>query len=203
MNTNVENNIIINNNVISNNNNGRNGDCISETNTIIDANIYRYKFTDVFIVELSVFAKVHQYDERKQFKEEWNKWIEDNSELICRESRRLYNLGYDGDIIDKMFKSARYYFRKKSDNKKEPKKRREYISIDKTLLKSIDDHIKEGVQKEDYQPKKGFQDFCEENKEILRTVVNEFCKKGITDPKFIEEKIKKTYKNRYFIFINK
>ena len=81
-------------------------------------NIYRYKFTEDFTSELFKFSKIHQYDHRKDFKEAWNVWFEENNEIVNDEIRRLTNLGYDGDVQDKMFKSARYYFRKKALKKK-------------------------------------------------------------------------------------
>ena len=65
--------------------------------------IYRYKFTTEFMEELYTFSKIHQYDERQDFKEAWNMWVEDNNELIVEEGRRLENLGYDGDILDKIW----------------------------------------------------------------------------------------------------
>jgi hypothetical protein len=81
----------------------------SEKNNDINkcVGIYRYKFTNHFTDELYKFSKIHQYDHRKDFKEAWETWIDENSELIDSEIRRLVNLGYDGDILDKMFKSAR------------------------------------------------------------------------------------------------
>ncbi len=80
--------------------------------------IYRYKFTEDFMVDLNKFAKIHQYDDRKDFKEAWLTWVEDNKDIVDEEIHRLLYLGYEGDILDKMFKSARYYFRKKSTEKK-------------------------------------------------------------------------------------
>jgi hypothetical protein len=86
------------------------------------------------MIELFKFSKIHQYDHRKDFKEAWEIWTENNDELIEDEIRRLNNFGYDGDVVDKMFKSARYYFRKKSTEKKEPRKRRSYVGIQSELL---------------------------------------------------------------------
>ena len=40
--------------------------------------------------------------------------------------------------LDKMFKSARYYFRKKGTEKKEPKRRCSYIGTAKELLDAMD-----------------------------------------------------------------
>lgn len=87
-------------------------------NNEINVNIFRFKFKDEFTGELYKFAKIHQYDHRKDFKEAWKIWLEENTEIVEEEVRRLTNLRYDGDILDKMFKSARYYFRKKSTEKK-------------------------------------------------------------------------------------
>lgn len=80
-------------------------------------NIYRYNFENEFAQSLYIFAKIHQYDNRHDFKEAWNVWIEDNNEMIELEINRLRLLDYKGDILDKMFKSARYYFRKKNNVK--------------------------------------------------------------------------------------
>jgi hypothetical protein len=169
----------------------------------VNINIYRYKFTDDFTNEMYKFSKIHQYDHRKDFKEAWEIWLEDNDEIVSGEVRRLTNLGYDGDILDKMFKSARYYFRKKSTEKKAPQKRRAYLSVQKDLLESMDDHIKGHINEEDYKPSEGFDRFCKENLDLLKEEVNLLCKNGFTDSEEIKQKIKKTYKNRYFILISK
>ena len=152
--------------------------------------------------ELYNFSKIHQYDERKDFKEAWNIWIEENEDIINEEIRRMTNLGYDGDVLDKMFKSARYYFRKKSTEKTVPKQRRQYISVNKELLSAMDTHIEENIYKDDYQPKKAFISFCKENEKILTTTITQIYAQGIKYSEVIEDKIKKTYKNRYFILTN-
>jgi hypothetical protein len=163
--------------------------------------IFRFKFTPEFMDELFQFSKVHQYDERKDFKEAWIQWVDDNKNLIELEIDRLTNLGYDGDILDKMFKSARYYFRKKSNEKKEPKQRRQYIGVSKELLELMDMHIEENIENPDYQPKNGFIEFCKDNETVLKNIISNMIEKGLDDRQEIQEKIKKTYKNRYFMFI--
>ena len=186
-------------------------DTIINTNNTINnkpintnkSTIFRFKFTDEFISELSQFAKIHQYDDRHEFKEAWNNWVEENQDLVDTESRNLINNGYNGDVLDKMFKSARYYFRKKSTEKKDPVVRRTYINVDKQLLDAMDEHIMENIDDDDYQPKSGFTDFCNSNIELLKKVVNEICQSGIKDAREIEDKIKKTYKNRYFVLVKK
>ena len=94
-------------------------------------NIYRYKLSIEMIDKLYQFSKIHEYDNRKDFKEAWTLWAEENNEFISHELRRLRTLGYNGNIDDKLFKSARYYFRKKNTEKKKPAKRRNYIGTQK------------------------------------------------------------------------
>jgi len=161
--------------------------------------IYRFKFTEDFMEELYKFSKIHQFDERKDFKESWKLWTEENQEIIDKETIRLTNLGYDGDVMNKMFKSARYYFRKKSTEKKEPRQRRQYISVNRELLEAMDNHIKENIFNVDYQPKTGFVSFCKANEVLLKETITNILEQGVKDTRLIEDKIKKTYKNRYFI----
>jgi hypothetical protein len=183
--------------------NENNNNKIDKSKNNVNVNIFRYKFTDEFTGELFKFSKIHQYDHRKDFKEAWNIWTEDNDDIVSEEVRRLTNLGYDGDILDKMFKSARYYFRKKSTEKKEPLKRRDYISIQRDLLDAMDDHIKSKINTDDYKPSDGFDEFCKANIDLLKEEVNILCRNGFTNSVEIKNKIKKTYKNRYFLIISK
>jgi hypothetical protein len=165
--------------------------------------IYRYKFTQNFMDELYNFSKIHQFDDRKSFKEAWEEWVEEYDELLENEVNRLQKLGYEGDILDKMFKSARYYFRKKSVVKQEPKERRKYIGVQKDLLDAMDAHILNGINKEDYKPSDGFKDFCLNNSDFIKPEIDRLLNNNITDLNEIIKKIKKTYKNRYFMKIIK
>jgi len=168
----------------------------------LPSTIFRFKFTENFMEELSNFSKIHQYDHRKDFKEAWIKWTAENADLVSKEVQRLLMLGYpnEEDIDDKMFKSARYYFRKKSTVRSEPKQRRQYIGIDHEILESMDRHITNNIHNEDYKPKTAFVMFCKENEDVLKQSI---IKMSISDAKLIQDKIKKTYKNRYFMLTNK
>ena len=180
----------------------RSENTIHKNNHFNDApnvNIYRYKFTDDFTTELFKFSKVHQYDHRKDFKDAWNIWLEDNNDMVHDEIRRLLNLGYDGNIHDKMFKSARYYFRKKGTEKKTPAERRQYIGVQKELLDVMDNHITAKINRNDCKPSESFDDFCKNNISVLQEEICILVKNGITNTAEIKEKIKKTYKNRYFL----
>jgi len=171
-----------------------------ETRISLNTNIYRYKFTQEFMDELHKFSKIHQYDDRKSFKEAWDNWLEENDELVQDEVERLTNLNYEGDILDKMFKSARYYFKKKATSKPEPKNRRQYLSVQKDLLDAMDEHIMKNKSEPDYKPSDGFSDFCNTHIDLLKEeVVRLVVEHQINDVNLIKDKIKKTYKNRYFI----
>jgi len=169
----------------------------------LHAQIYRFKFTEEFMADLYKFAKIHQYDHRKDFKEAWIIWTEENEDLVQEEIDRLLTLGYDGEILEKMFKSARYYFRKKSPIKVEPKQRRQYISVTHEILEAMDKHIRTNISLTDYQPKNGFATFCRNNEELVKDSIHKILNQGINDSELIQLKLKKTYKNRYFMLINK
>ena len=116
----------------------------------------------------------------------------------------MISLGYEGNILDKMFKSSRYYFRNKVvEKQKESTKRRKYISVTRELLDSMDQHINNNRCNADYKPQTGFISFCNENVDVLRKSISKICEEGTKDPLIIHEKIKKTYKNRYFVIVKK
>lgn len=164
------------------------------------ANIYRYKFTPQFTSQLYIFSKTHQYDHRHDFKEAWQVWADNNIDMVEEEMRRLMEMGYTGDINDKMFKSARYYFRKKSTVKKEPSKRKLYVSSSKPLLAAMDDHIKLSMTaEENFKPSTGFDEFCKQHVSLIKEQVLTLSRAGVTNSAEIKGKIKKTYKNRYFL----
>ena len=67
----------------------------------------------------------------------------------------------------------------------------------------MDNHINKNIHIENFKPSESFDDFCKNNTEILKQEVFALCKAGITDSNEIKNKIKKTYKNRYFLIISK
>lgn len=142
--------------------------------------IFRFNFDETFAGELLSFSKINQYLDRKEFKEKWEEWIVDHDEKIQTEIRRLESLGYKGDVMVKMFKSARYYFRTKSSNK--PKQRRQYLPQDKAILQEIDDFLENDMKTEGFTPKSSFIKWCDTPE---------------------KEEMKKTFKNRYYLAKNR
>lgn len=161
--------------------------------------IYNYKLNEQFITELFKFSKIHQYDSQKDFKEAWVLWREYNIELVEYETRRLNSLGYNGDVNNKMYKSARYYFRTKNTEKIEPAKRKVYITSQKTLIDAIDDHIKTKLSEKNYKPSDYFERFYDDTNDAIQRQITAYNESGFTDKKEIKNKIKKTYKNRYYL----
>ena len=162
----------------------------------MEPSIYRFKFSQEFAELLSEFAKVHQYDERKDFKEAWKKWSIDYEEAIEREVERLQSTGCKGDIKDKMFKSARYYYRKKINKLTEPKERSRYIGNTKEFINDVDSHLLTNIH---IKPSESYVLFCKNNTQIIINEIKHFLSQNISDNSEIERKIKKTYKNRYFL----
>lgn len=164
--------------------------------------IYRFKLSDDITEMITDFAKIHQYDDRKTYKTAWEEWIDENDGTISREINRLCELGYDGEVLDKMYKAGRYYFRTKNlCEKKEPKQRRAYISMNNEILEAMDEHIKQNAAATDYSPATGFNNFCETNRNILAAEIVRICQENQNiKTKLISKKIKKTYKNRYYLY---
>jgi len=159
----------------------------------MSSHIYRYKFSPEFTNKLLAFIDIHRFDSAPIFKDEWHKWYAGNGELVQRENRRLVELGYVGDVSDKMYKSARYYYKNKPTVSRRPQKRRKYIRLSGDILALMDDHIGDNREK----PSVSFQMFMEKHKEQMASLKTELREKGVKNEDF-DIKIKKTFKNRYF-----
>lgn len=96
--------------VIMNTINNPSNDSIHNTRT------FRYKLSNEIVTFIAEFSKLHQYDDRHAYKDAWGIWLNDNRDFVSREEKRLKDIGFNGDVIDKMFKAGRYYFREKRAN---------------------------------------------------------------------------------------
>ena len=107
-----------------------------------------------------------------------------------------------------MFKAGRYYFREKTivveKVVSKEKKKRDYIVMDSEVIQAMDAHLI-GIMKEpNFKPAKGYTQFCEQQidllrREIIRLTQNNPDSVGAIDKEKLAEKIKKTYKNRYYM----
>ena len=177
--------------------------------------ILRFNFSEEVMAMIADFAKVHRFDDRHAYKEHWEAWFEENNDDLALEIYRLEKNGYKGDVKDKMYKAGRYYFRKKElepsvadvEPNAEPdinanKPKRTYIAMDKSLIEAMDKHIISSMRTQTayslpFKPAIGWIDFYKTHEVLIQGERTRLSTIG-TDT-IIDEKIKKTYKNRYFI----
>jgi hypothetical protein len=178
---------------------------------------YRFVLSNQMIDYLSEFSKIHQHDDRKTFKEEWAKWIkdEDIEPIINEEIKHLKNTGFTGDVVDKMFKSARYYYRNKLSNNepKEKKERKIYETLPIEILEKIDMHIHNQIHKNANKklndeikiscisPAESFNLYLQENKLDMINYLKQHNESDSIKKKDVEDmmkRFKKTYKNRFY-----
>ncbi len=159
---------------------------------------FHFNFSDAAVELLTYFATKHRYDERKIFKENWEKWIKESEvdECISAETRRLSEEGYSGDVVSKMFKSVRYYYRKKPTVPVEPKKRKQYEHVSAETLAQIDQHIIRQIREHTDSSTKQ----CSISP--ARSFAKYETEYGLKPDDGKYAKYKKTYKNRYFILSN-
>ena len=174
--------------------------------------IYRFKIDPELVSLISRFSIEHQFHNRHDFKEAWNKWKEIYQDEINKEKIRIQNLNYKGDIEDKLYKAARYYYRNKFNiqkydtekhdtEKHDTEKKRQYIILHNDFLTKIDDHIKSNIFNTNYSPAQGYDDFCLNNIELIKQEIKELLNEyNDLALDFIRLKLKKTYKNRYYQF---
>lgn len=175
---------------------------------------YRYKFSDHINDLLLEFSQQHKFDSKDDFKENWDIWTSEHHDDITGERERLVELGYTGNIINKMYKSVRYYYCKKHTTHKEKQnKRKKYITKNPDFIETIDHFIKRHFVYEtqtnkknnnyatyDLKPSKGWDKFKELFEKEVKQEVERIRQEDdlITDDN-AEQKIKKTFNNRYFI----
>jgi hypothetical protein len=187
---------------------------IEHTNLKLQTN--RYKFTSEIINLLSEFAKMHQHEGSKDYKESWCKWImepEISGELE-EEKSRLIKDGIVGDVMDRLYKSSRYYYRKKINKPEEsPKNRKKYEGLTKDILHKMDAHIIREIngsidvlENDDivsrFTPAKSFETYMEENSSCVLDLIQDMSSSTAEERRIqtteVINRVKKTYKNRFY-----
>jgi len=158
---------------------------------------HHFNYSDDFVVRLSKFATDHINYKNKDFKLAWEEWTSINAAIILEEKERMRSQGYEGSVDEKMYFSARYYYRKKAireQNDQDPDAktpRKKYESSEKHVLEKMSEHIILQISRgndesnecivSNMTPSKLFANYCEQYN--------------------VEEddaKIKKIYKNLYW-----
>lgn len=174
---------------------------------------HHYKPSTKLVDYLAYFATLHRFDDRVTYKEAWEEWVKSDeiADLIEDEMERLQSSGYVGNALSKIYKSARYYYRKKPlnamDNNVEPtekKKRKKYEGLPADVLSAMDIHIATCIkshivtiiqtetgmlQKSSVSPNDAYTQF-------INTLAEPLSEE-------MEKKYKKTFKNRFFLYRNK
>lgn len=171
---------------------------------------FHYNPSRDLVEHLTYFATLHKYDDRVAYKEAWDIWVKtpEIASLLALELEMLQTQGYLGDAMSKIYKSARYYYRKKTvkENDGQTKKRKKYEGLTPTILETMDTHIATMIKTHiatitcnaengnqvttvsKISPANAF-------KMYLETLNNSST---FTDE--IMKKYKKTYKNRFFLY---
>ncbi len=133
------------------------------------------------------FGEFHCDDERDMFKSEWTKWI--NSPEIANLIQITISPDEKEEMLDKMFFSARYYYRKRvKDNtdssSTSSNERKKYTHVDKDVLAAIDEHvlsIPSNGTEYSMSPSEAFAEFLAKSSDLEEM-----------------KQHKKTYKNRFY-----
>lgn len=168
--------------------------CLPDSTKPIILKQHHFDYSEDFAELLSAFSKLHLEDNNKTFKIAWLQWKDANSDMIQTEITKMKSAGYEGDVEEKMYFSARYYYRKKAIREQtniatETAHRKKYKCTDKDILVQMNNHIiayiyntqiTDVMNIRNVIPSEAYSDYCE--------------KYGI-----LEEAItKKNYKNLYW-----
>ena len=159
---------------------------------------FRFVYSPEIETMLRDFAKEHEEEERKQFKQSWHVFMEENKPLLENEAERITQEGYDKDVYAKMFHTIKYYYVKKSKKQKQqekevtqttdqPTKHRSYNKLGKEWLQTISGFIKEDLN------------MYKDTKEIKPEYsYNRFLEKHLTGDEELQIRIKKSYKTQFY-----
>ena len=139
---------------------------------------------------------IEKNDDNDDFDKLWNKWllVEGVDRVFKLEKERLNMCGWEGDIYVKVYKSIKYYQIKKSEKKCTKKKRRNYIHISEDMKKQMYEFIDNTKIK---KPSNAYSAFLNTYKSVYDNETKRL--KEHLSEKEIGIKIKKTFKNRFYI----
>ena len=153
---------------------------------------FRFLYSPVVENMLRNFAKEHEDEERKQFKQSWIVFMEENKVILENEKERITEEGYSKDVYEKMFHTIKYYYVKKSKKEKEldgvepVKKERTYNKVGKEWIEKMVTFIKEDLElyknTKEMKPEYSF---------------NRFLEKHTQGDEELDGRIKKSYKTKY------
>ena len=177
---------------------------------------YRFDFTDKVKFMLADFANMNKNATRKEFTKAWLTWLSHATikSMLDSEKTRMELEGYEGDVLDKMFKSTRYYHKKRDrmeNTDKNKTSRGKYKNrFSREFLNKMDEYIqlqlgdiknvvnKNGKMINILSQSEAYNRYCMANQD---KILSEFLlikrSQGELTMDMVE-KIKKTYKNRFY-----
>lgn len=166
---------------------------------------YRIIFGEEIKDNIAYFADVHRYDKIKEFREAWDEFVDEHSELFQREyhtQSRKNELKYQ-EMIQKLFTSARYYHRKKSGKSSNggnggnvDTSRGSYKTASKELISCMDEFILHESKVGREKPSAAWTWFVGVHQDTLKEEIEQWD----MDDEEGWAKMKKTFKNRFYRF---
>ena len=164
---------------------------------------YRFKLNSELSSAIKVFSLKYKNASRSDFKKSFDLWEKSNNELICLEQRRLLNLGYAGDFKDKIYKSARYYYKNK--NKENPAKPETddkklsstYIPRNSKFLEFVENYIHKHNMKQSLLYKQFINETSDKIVAEIENEINRLKTFQLTNKQSFQ-KIKKQFNNAYY-----
>jgi hypothetical protein len=172
---------------------------------------FRFDFTSEVGNLLAKFSDEHETEKYNVFQSSWNSWInmEGISDILTKECGRLREEGYTGDVWDKLYKSARYYYKKRGRSNQalnsKTVERSPKIKFSERYLMKLNENIESQLNGNrsdnnviSLSNNDAFNEFCKVNKyeivEELRLVKERYGEL----PKDIIKKLKKIFKNHFY-----
>ena len=161
--------------------------------------IYRFKFNKELLDSIKEFSKLHSNDNCDDFLDAFHLWKRVNNEIISLEEKRILDLGFNGNIEEKIYKSARYYFKNKKNTtyKLNKQLKTNYIPRNPVFFKMMETYINKNPIKASLLYKEFINEtdtyiLSEINTEIVRLKTFELNQTECL------QKIKKMFNNAYY-----
>lgn len=176
---------------------------------------FRFDFSHKVKLMLADFANMNMGVSRKEFTDAWFKWVGHTTikTILTSETNQMESDGFDGDVLDKMFKSVRYYHRKRESVKNESTSQstgkhqnrfsREFLKqMDNYIQSQIDDlknvNTTHGKEVNTLAQSVAYIQYCEVNQNNILSEFRSIKQQRGKLSDMMADKLKKTYKNRFY-----
>jgi hypothetical protein len=161
---------------------------------------YRFKFNRDLLNSIKEFSKMHSENNGDEFLEAFQDWKITNNQVIKNEEQRIIDLGFKGNIEEKIYRSARYYFKNKKNNickLKQKTIKTNYIPRNNKFFTMMIEYI----QRNPIKASLLFKKFINETDETISIEIKkEFCRLRsfeLTEEECLQ-KLKKGFNNAYY-----